>query len=106
MPRERWMQLTNKQRQLWDKLNDKAKSIILGLSATPKSAPPGETPRRSVNLHEMSAHEFLQAFAAETVDEVTESNAEGITEEFHDSREGPEDTAESQILINAAKTGK
>ena len=108
MPRERWMQLTPEQRQLWDKLNDKAKAIILGISSsgtkpTGSSPPKKDPPRRDINLHEMSALDFLQIFAAETEgDTPTDSNEE----EFFDANDVPEEPNDTQILINAAKTGK
>ena len=106
MPRERWMQLTPEQRQLWDKLHDKAKAIILGISSsgtksTGSSPQKNDSPRRNANLHEMSAMDLLQIFTAEA-DEPADSNPE----EFSDANDVPEENNDTQILINAAKTGK
>lgn len=71
MAKDKWFALDSKSKELWDQLDDKAKSIILGYSKPPikppgNYKPPGNfqpnprfKPKPKVNLHEISAHEFL-----------------------------------------------
>jgi hypothetical protein len=64
MPRDKWFSLDAKSKEIWDKLDDKAKSIILGYdNGGPKSATKSfDKPspfQRKVNLHEMSAYDFI-----------------------------------------------
>jgi hypothetical protein len=70
MPKDKWFVIDQKTKDLWDQIDDKYKSIILGytkpstsspFSSKPTSKPsfPNKT-RRNINLHEMSAYEFLQ----------------------------------------------
>ena len=62
MPRDRWLSLSDKDRSTWDQLDEKAKAIILGSSGdTSSSRTSRDTPMRRVNLHELSAFDFLQA---------------------------------------------
>jgi hypothetical protein len=70
MPKDKWFGINQTTKALWDQIDDKNKSIILGytkpstsspFSSRPPSKPsfPNQ-PRRNINLHEMSAYEFLQ----------------------------------------------
>ena len=61
MPFNRWSKLSTEEREIWDKLDEAANATILG---TPKtgSLPSGSTgSTRRVNLHEISAYDFIQA---------------------------------------------
>jgi hypothetical protein len=57
MSRDKWYSLSEEDQKLWDQLGDKAKSIILGI--TPSDG--GKSYDRRVNLHQISAYDFLQA---------------------------------------------
>ena len=59
MPCDRWFNLSEKDRQVWDQLDEKSKAIILGISAAPGDRSLLENSNRRVNLHEMSAFDFL-----------------------------------------------
>jgi hypothetical protein len=74
MPRDKWFSLDQKTKDLWDQIDDRQKSIILGYiqppppsnsftqgSGKPPNRPKFPPPRRNINLHEMSAYDFLQA---------------------------------------------
>jgi hypothetical protein len=56
MSRDKWFALSEEGRQIWDKLEDKEKAIILGISP-PSNYTKSST--RSVNLHETSVYDFL-----------------------------------------------
>ena len=106
LPYERWKLLDESSRQIWDKLDDKAKAIILGISKSSSTAP-STTPRRA-NLHEMTVMDVLQAYIHESTvaDEPTDDPPD---EEYHDAAESPNDTSETDqatLLINAAKSTK
>jgi hypothetical protein len=70
MPKDKWFGLDQKTKDLWDQIDDKYKSVILGYTKSSSPAPsfsrPSSKPpfsprqqRRNINLHEMSAFEFL-----------------------------------------------
>ena len=70
MPRDKWFNLDARSKEIWDKLDDKAKSIILGYDTGNSNGPsaksfqkPNSSFQRKVNLHEMSAYDFLQAYS-------------------------------------------
>ena len=65
MPCDHWFSLSDKDHQLWDQLDDKAKATILGNSDCSSinsihDQCPSDKPTRRMNLHDMSAYEFLQ----------------------------------------------
>ena len=102
MPRERWMKLTQQQKQKWDELDDSAKAVILG--TTTKGSSPfnrsSSNQTRRVNLHEVSAYDFLQA----NMHDITEEDHG--QDEYHDAVEATDDTEpeeNSQLLVQAAK---
>jgi hypothetical protein len=78
MPNDKWYSLENKNKEISDQLDDKAKAIILGYGNTnssnsiPKpnnalySQPLNQFQRRQANLHDLSANNFLQAFMHQT----------------------------------------
>ena len=118
MPSEKWFGLDTESKAIWDRLDDKAKSIILGYTKpdnpqpgfpsnrVPFGKPPTGRPNRppfkaQVNLHEISAYDFLQANMHDVVPPVAD----------HDSDEVPADPdpftheeANDIRLINAAKS--
>jgi hypothetical protein len=66
MPKAKWYSLDNKNKEIWDQFDDKAKAIILGYGNTyssyiiPKpnngySGPLNHFKRRQANLHDMLA---------------------------------------------------
>jgi hypothetical protein len=68
MSKDKWLSLDQKTKDLWDQIDDKYKSIILGYakssSPSPSSnRPPSKLPysnqRHHSNLHDMSAYDFL-----------------------------------------------
>jgi hypothetical protein len=69
MPKATWFAIDQKTKELWDQIDDKYKSIILGNTRSSSPSPfPSKTPskppfspkqRRNINLHEMLAYEFL-----------------------------------------------
>ena len=79
---DKWFSLDQKQKEIWDQLDEKAKSIILGYSKPPdkpfskKSFNKSSFPRKQqVNLHEISAYDFIQANMHDLhVDEETEDD--------------------------------
>jgi hypothetical protein len=78
MPKDKWYSLDNKNKEIWDQLDDKAKAIILGYGYNnssnniPKptnasySQPLNHVQRRQANLHDISAYDLLQAFMHQT----------------------------------------
>jgi hypothetical protein len=75
MPRDKWFGLDQKTKDLWDQIDDKYKSVILGYtkssspspfsSKLPSKSPFPNKPHCNINLHEMSAYEFLQVYSHE-----------------------------------------
>jgi hypothetical protein len=73
MASNKWFGLDENSRDIWDRLDDKAKSIILGYTtpdSSRRTAPPkavaGKPPfkpsfNRQANLHDISAYDFLLA---------------------------------------------
>jgi hypothetical protein len=108
MPKEKWFGIDQKTKDLWDKIDDKYKSVILGYTKTSTSSsfssrPPSKPPflpkqRRNVNLHEMSAYDFLQAHSHELDPEPIPD--ESVLEEPPDDTE---QESSDTLLINAAK---
>ena len=105
MPRDRWFHLSDKDRQVWDQLDEKSKAIILGISAAPGDRSLLENSNRRVNLHEMSAFDFLQAQVHDLVDPDhpdTDDPTPPADESTHCDLETDSDTR----LVNAAKSSK
>ena len=108
MSRDQWYTLSEKERLLWDQFDDQAKAVILGLAKpSPKMQPSGTSPfsKRKVNLHDISAHDFLQEFIADNPsDEPPPADSDNVdTEPFSNDNDNPNDTT---ILVNAAKSTK
>jgi hypothetical protein len=68
--------LVAKSREIWDQLDNRAKFIILGYenngsgssSMTSKPGTKSAPFQRKINLHEISAHDFIQAYSHELED--------------------------------------
>jgi hypothetical protein len=109
MPKDKWFGIDQKTMDLWDQIDHKYKSIILGytnpstsspFSSKPPSRPSFPTkPRRNINLHEMSAYEFLQVHSQEL--EPYPEPDEAITEDLPAEEAEPESL--DTLIINAAK---
>jgi hypothetical protein len=101
MPRECWFKLGDTAKQLWDRLDDKDKAIILGFPQDGGDQPSSSPPSRRANLHEMSAYDFIQAQLHEV-----QAVALDDAEEFHDAqdKEVANDDPADTVLINSAKS--
>ena len=115
MPRDKWYNLDSKNKEIWDKLDDKAKSIILGYNNTvgtnkPSSIhqqsnykPKTSFQRHQANLHELTAYDFLQAFIHET-----DTSNDDNTGDTNNDIEIPPSTVDTNeqdtMLVNAAKS--
>jgi hypothetical protein len=113
MPKDKWFGIDQKTKELWDQIDDKYKAVISGytkpstsspFSSKPPSKPPSKPsfpnkPRRNINLHEMSAYEFLQVHSHEL--EPDPEPDETIPEDLPAEEVNPEPS--DTLLINAAK---
>jgi hypothetical protein len=73
MPCEKLFGLDAKSKELWEKLYDKSKYTILGYDSgitTSFFKPPNKSSpfQRKVNLHEMTAYNFLEAYSHQVDD--------------------------------------
>jgi hypothetical protein len=68
MPKDKWFALDQNTKEIWDQIDDKSKSIILGVTkptiSTPtfgkqSSKPPFANPCCDINFHEISLYDFL-----------------------------------------------
>jgi hypothetical protein len=108
MPRDRWFNLDQQSKDVWDRLDDKAKSIILGYDPnkpkpnTPFTSFKSSNTQRRVNLHEMSAFDFVQAYIHET----SQANESDRPDTIDNADTIGTATAENNttMLVNAAKS--
>lgn len=104
MPMERWSKLSRDDRKIWDTLSDTSKATILG-TLVPKSPAVHQ-----VNLHDISAYDYIQANLHElnTEDEMDDAGAStNADEEFHDAVDTPDlNSGDDTLLVNNATTGK
>jgi hypothetical protein len=106
MPKDKWFGLDQKTKDLWDKIDDKYKSIILGYTKSPTPSPfrtpskPPFPPKQhcAINLHEMSAYEFLQVHSHELEPDPEPDEAIHDESQLIETDSEPSDT----LLINAA----
>jgi hypothetical protein len=119
MSRDKWYSLSEEDQKLWDQLGDKAKSIILGITPADGS----KSYDRKVNLHQISAYDFLRANLHELDNSLSQGpfcqqdpatgTMGGSNELEHDNQstteaEGNEDSHDlpsETRLINAVKSG-
>jgi hypothetical protein len=114
-PRDKWYNFDSKNKEIWDKLDDKAKSIILeydNTAGTNKSLPSHHQSnykpktffqRHHANLNELTAYDFLQALVHET----DTSNDDNTGDPNDDIKIAPTtvDTNEQDImLVKASKS--
>ena len=110
MPRDRWFSLSDKDRQLWDQLDDKAKASILGTSVpTTTGAPPfdrrqRDNPTRRTNLHDLSAYEFLQAHFHDLNSDQSPLAGDGDVEPIDSPHPDDHDDDSPARLIHSAKS--
>jgi hypothetical protein len=117
MPSDKWFGLDEASKTTWDRLDDNAKSIILGytkpdqrrpgFSSTrvPFGNPPSGQHRKppfkaQVNLHEMSAYDFLLANMHDVAPTEDTHAHDDVSDDLDTS-----DNANDIRLINAAKSG-
>jgi hypothetical protein len=111
MSSDKWFGLDEASRSVWDQLDEKAKSIILGYttpepthrSSTAKStfgsSPNRPSFNRQANLHEISAYDFLLA----NMHDVTYDDTAHAHFDTADDPPPPDEPADT-LLINAAKS--
>jgi hypothetical protein len=84
MPKERWLNLDDKTKTIWDSIDDKYKNVILGYTSSSPSFPTrsGKPPPRSPSKPPFSSrktflHEMIQAFG-DSDEEDQEDTAEEV----------------------------
>jgi hypothetical protein len=121
MPSKKWFGLNAARKAIWDRLDDKAKSIILGYT-NPESQPncptgnsstfrrppvnqSGKPPfKAQVSLHEMSAYDFLLANIHDVAPSGDDIDPHVTTQE--DDEPSPSEDMNDMRLINAAKSSR
>ena len=99
IPKERWSQLREETQAKWDTFDQSEKAIILGIGQSPnpnKSFQRPASAMRKINLHEMSAFDFLQLDESDVhFDDSVDHSA---------SNNDPDESSnnDSTLLINAA----
>jgi Reverse transcriptase (RNA-dependent DNA polymerase) len=111
MSSDKWFGLDEASRSIWDKLDEKAKSIILGYTTPEPSHRPSPAKsnfgssntrpsfNRQANLHEISAYDFLLA----NMHDVTCDDSTNEQFDAADDPPPPDESADT-LLINAAKS--
>jgi len=96
MTKDKWFKLTPEACQIWDQLDNQAKVVILA-----PSSKNGTHTHRKVNLHEISAYDYLLANMHHVEDTPGVENPATVS----DMDPAPPDTTqdEGQVLVNAAK---
>ena len=103
MPRERWMQLTEDARKVWDTLSERDKGVILAMPPNPSDVSRGQDSatthptafRRKVNFTDVDTERNKDEY----------SNEELRDEAFHDASDGGQMSAtEANMLVNAARS--
>jgi hypothetical protein len=123
MPSDKWFGLDAHSKAIWDRLDDKAKSIILGYtppdqsrqgfsssSKSPFGKPPPGQPHRGphskaqVNLHDISAYDFLIANMHQMATNDTDPDPDEVVPDVADPTLITDNETDVR-LINAAKSG-
>ena len=94
MPKHRWANLSQETRELWDKIAEKDKGIILG-HLDKRNA------MQRVNLHDISVQDFLQAHLHEFKD-----THEDVSTDLKAHNNNDEVSDGLSLLINSLTTGK
>jgi len=101
MTRDKWFKLTPEARQIWDQLDDHPKAVILAPTERPNNYI-----KHKVNLHEISAYDYLLANLHSSSDH-TPLEMDTLTDAVGSEPPSPEASADtSQVLANAAKQTK
>ena len=111
MPRDKWFNLDDDSKAIWDQLDDKAKAVILGYTpnerhtalrpANSHNPSFGRPPfRPQAHLHEISAYDYLQAYTHTTILPPVDDSPQPSTT----TGDLPDTPAEETLLINAAKS--
>ena len=89
VPTDRWSQLSAEGRQLWVQLSPTDRATLLGIDkpktnnpSTPKRATQPRPPRRSINLHDISAFDYLSLMAG---DDTTGDNGDTTPQDTPDT---------------------
>ena len=99
LPKEIYSQLDIEAKQAWKKVPDAAKRIIMGMKGqgekvkNPDLPVMGSKHNLKVNLHEMSAHDFIQNYLDDAPEE---TNASKEDEEEPDKSNEPDDKQEDE----------
>ena len=114
MPSDKWFSLDTKSKEIWDQLDDKAKSIILGYdskgpaaSSTPARNHSNMNFQRKVNLHDISAFDLLHAYSHEMENSVDDTEEQAVVDVDNGDTDPPDiapDDNNDTRLINAAKS--
>ena len=107
MPKERWLQLKDEARAKWDTFEQSEKAVILGIGQSSPSHKPYQKPvsaTRKINLHEISAYDFLNLEDDATQEFSTDDTDAHNIDHDHDNDTSPESQSGSSLLINAATT--
>jgi hypothetical protein len=104
MQRDKWFNLDTKSKEIWDQLDDKVKSIILGYdtrgyisSFTPSDgfSKTNLLPQQRINLHVMSAYDLLPVYALQV------NHATSKMEELDDADDNTTETPSNTPLDDA-----
>lgn len=99
MHRDKWKQLTEETQAIWDTITNDQKAIILGRIDKTNAHDRTKNPRE-VNLHDMSAHDFLQAYMLQqSQDAANNTTREPDTTDGQTPNEPPTTGPEATALL-------
>ena len=107
LSRDQWFALPPSDRTIWDQLSPQSKAIILQSTAPPPAPAPSSGPRRRLNLHDISAADYLDLMSIHqhhsSPSDASHSGPSAVT--YEDTASTP--TAEpASILAMATKQAK
>ena len=101
LPAEVWRNLSSEGKTTWSRLTDKDKSTITGTKPSRPSKPPYSRSSTTVNLHDLSAYDFLQAYSHEL--DNPEANDDDASHQNDASDVDDDDrAATTDLLVQAA----
>jgi hypothetical protein len=108
VPHDKSFNLEAKSKDLWDKLDDKAISTILGYnngSSNSLTKPPNKPSsfQHKVNLHEMSAYNFIQANSHQVDDSQPDNDSTALPHPPNDSCDAAREGNDT-CIVNAASS--